>query len=321
VTITHFLSLFLLILPWLLLFIIPVSLLIAVMLVMQKLITNNEIIILRNTGLTKFQISKSVIFLSLIIAFFSFFVSMYLMPMANKELRISKNNLFENYNNLSINPKTFESLKNMTIYVRDRKGFNELFGILINDRRNPDYSLTLTAESGKIVSEDSAIILLMKNGTIQRFNEAKNKSEILNFDSYVFNLSEGGREKKMIYWKAKERFLPELLNPEYDINEEDVLKFKAEMHQRIIYPIINITFSLIALASMFYGNFSRSGVVKNIIFSIAASCCYLVINLVLFDLIESSVKFIPILYLNSLIFIIISIIFLSEKSYLNLKNK
>jgi len=53
IELSQFLLLFLLILPWLLMFIIPISLFIAVVAVYNRMLVDNEIAILKNSGLTK----------------------------------------------------------------------------------------------------------------------------------------------------------------------------------------------------------------------------------------------------------------------------
>lgn len=112
------------------------------------------------------------------------------MPYANKELRLSRVNIQDNYASLSFNPQTFETLKELTIYAKNRDKKNNLFGILLHDERASEYSITITAKNGRIVTEDRSALLYMENGTVQKFNYKEQKSEILDFDNYVFNLAE-----------------------------------------------------------------------------------------------------------------------------------
>ena len=79
ISIGKFFYLFILILPWLLIFIVPISIFIAVIMVYGKMIKSNEITILKNSGLTKFQISKPIISLAILASIFCFIISFYLM--------------------------------------------------------------------------------------------------------------------------------------------------------------------------------------------------------------------------------------------------
>ena len=116
----------------------PISFFIAILLSLNKLLQNNEITILKNCGLSNLKIAQPIIFFGLILTLFTYFLSFYLMPLANKQLRISRHNIQENYTNISFTPQTFENLHQITIYTKNRDEKNNLYGILINDQRQKD---------------------------------------------------------------------------------------------------------------------------------------------------------------------------------------
>jgi lipopolysaccharide export system permease protein len=153
----------------------------------------------------------------------------------------------------------------------------------------------------------------MNDGTVQKFNYEDSKTEILNFDDYVFNLTENHKSENAFYWKAKERYLHELINPEEDSKEEDLAKYRAEINQRIAYPLLPIIFSIIAAASILRGNFNRRGNISNIILGISMAVIFLLLTIISCDLIEKSSKFTPLLYLNFIVFFTIGLNLLSEK--------
>jgi len=152
VELQQFSLLFLLILPWLLLFIIPISFFAAVLIVYNRMLINNEITILKNSGLTKISISKSTIALSVILTLFCYSISFYLMPLANKKLRSIRNNFENNYSNISFSKGAFEGLKSLTIYIKDKDEKNNLSGILLHDERSAETAITITARSGNLKS-------------------------------------------------------------------------------------------------------------------------------------------------------------------------
>lgn len=312
VKLSQFFYLFILILPWLLLFIIPVALFAAILLIYNRLIHSNEIAILKNSGLTKMQISKPVAGLAIICSACCFLISFYLMPYANKQLRLSRNDLSNNYASLSFSPQTFETLNNLTIYAKNRDENNNLSSILLHDERSKKYSLTITATKGKIVAEATSALLYMENGTVQKFNYEDSKSEILNFDNYVFNLSENEKADKEKRWKSKERYLWELINPEEDADYIDLEKYRKELHQRFTYPLLPIIFSLIALACILRGHFSRNGNLTNIILATIMAVVFLGLAIVNYNLIESAPETIPLLYLNFALFFSITLKMLKQ---------
>ncbi len=310
IKISQFLSLFVLILPWLLLFIIPVSLCAAILIVYNRLISNNEITILRNSGLTTLAICRPVAGFTILCSVFCFLISFYLMPYANQQLRLSRYDFRNNYTNLSFNPQTFETLNNLTIYAQNRDENNNLFGILLHDERSKKSSVTITAKKGTIVTKENNALLYLKDGTIQRFNSDDRKSEILHFDDYVFNLTENKRVSHAPRWNAKERFVQDLLDPEPDSEYLDLEKYRAEFHQRITFPLFPIIFALIALSCILHGQFRRSGNSPNIIAAIVIITIFLTTSIAICNLIVSTPAFVPLLYFNFALFFAVSLKFL-----------
>lgn len=277
----------------------------------NRLIINNEVTILKNSGLTKIEIGYPIKSLAIATTLFCYLISFFLMPYANKKLRMARQNFENNYSHLSFSKGTFESLKTLTIYIKDKDEKDRLYGIMLNDKKNPAYSLTITAKSGYLLFQDTKLLLYMQQGTLQRFNYKTYKSEILNFDDYVFNLSESNNpEEVSSRWKPKERYLNELLNPA-DIDETQMPKYRAEIQQRITYPLMPLVLAVIALASMLHGGFNRHGNIKNILIGIALGVSFLTITITLYRLIETKPYLIAALYLNIVAYLTISFVMLT----------
>ena len=311
VSIDKFLLLFLLILPWLLIFIIPIALFCAVIIVFNRMIISNEVSILKNSGLTKFQISKPIIFLALAITLISYSISFYVMPYANKQLRIMKIDFVNNYTSLSFKPKTFEILNDLTIYASDRDDQGNLFGLVLHDERSAKHSITVTAASGNISSENNSALLNMKDGTVQRYNYETGKSEILNFDSYVFGLSKDKTNIEGLTFKPREQYFGELFKA-IDSNPANINKLRAEIHKRIIYPFLSLILSLIGLSCMMRGGFKRGGNSANIILAIFLGVIFISSVIAGYDMVEASSGLAPILYINLIIFAALSYYMLNE---------
>jgi len=312
ISLSRFFYLFVLILPWLLLFIVPISMFAAILVTYNRLISSNEITILKNSGLTKLTICRPVISITILSSILCFLISFYLMPYANKELRLSRLDLKNNYANLAFNPQTFETLNKLTIYSQKRDIDDNLFGILLHDERSDKYSITITSKKGNIIMEDNSALLYMENGTIQKLNYIDNTSEILNFDNYVFNLTETQKGDSKMRWKSKERYLHELLNPSDDSKEEDFKKYRTELHQRFTYPLLPIVFAALALAAILRGDFNRRGNLTNIILAVSLVVVFFTLTMVCYSLVETSAKLTPILYLNFAVFFIIGLAMLTS---------
>lgn len=308
-----FFSLFALITPWLLTIIIPASLFISVIICFNKMILNNEIAILKNAGLSKFNILQPAIYLAIICSIICYIISLYLMPMANKALKMKKHNFQLNYSNIMIFPGVFENLNNVTISVEERGG-DILSGILIYDDRNQDYSSTITASDGLIERDSNSLLIHLKDGTIQRFNNKTNVTEILRFDSYIVDLNDEKKVDENFVWKARERYFDELLNYNPNLHPKHIAQYKVEIHKRITMPLFSIILTLIATSNLFNGSFSRRGNLRNILKSIFLAIIFLISSIFIYNIMEKSISFTPLIYINFLIFFILC-------SFLIAKNK
>jgi lipopolysaccharide export system permease protein len=306
VSLIDFINLFVLILPWLLLIIIPISLFLAVLISYNQMSSHNEIVILKNTGLDNIKLAKPAIAVAVICCLICYLISFFLMPFSNKKLRSIRSDVGHNYVNLVISPGIFETLNSLTIYVKNRDQNNKLSGVLIYDSRNKEYSTTITASSGDIKQDNGATLLYLGSGTAEKFNYQTKKTDILHFDSYVVNLADNSQPIKSPNWKAGERYINELLYPEEDASYQDLKNYYLELHQRIVYPLLSIVMTLIAVAFVLGGKFSRHGNSSHSVKATLCAAAFIVMVMFSYNLISKSSAFTPILYLTSLVFVIIS---------------
>lgn len=275
--------------------------------VYNRLINNNEITILKNSGLSNLSIAAPVLPLVIICTICSFLVSFYLMPYANKNLRLARMEFEDNYSNLSFRPGIFETVRTMTIYVENRDN-NKLSGILVNDNSKSEYALTVTAKNGVIVTGPNSGMLYMQDGTVQKFNYKTKKTDILKFDSYSFNLAHEHKDHILIRWRPNERYLDELLYPEVGTSIEELQKYKSEFHQRITIPLFSLVLSIIALSSILRGQFNRKGNLINILLAILLASIFIIAAMNLYNF-----NHVLILYFNLILFSAIGL-FINHKS-------
>ena len=306
IEVSKFINLFVLILPWLFMVIIPISLFVGTLINFNRLKNNNEITILKNSGLTKLQICQPIIFLAIICSLICYFIAFFLMPYSNRILKESRLAINENYTNIVFKSKTFESFKDLTIYSKKRDENNNLLEIFLHDKRSLEYSLTITARQGKIIIHNKSAFLQMEQGTVQKFNYKNRSSEIMKFDKYVFNLSESTKANINNKLKPNEYYFHELLNPPDDLTEIEYKKIKSEIHERLIDPLLSIVLTLIALSLILKGEFKRIGNANYIIYSILAASSYFMLNILSYSFIKYSSNFAILPYLNFFIFVYIS---------------
>ncbi len=312
VEIRQFFYLFVLILPWMANYIVPVSLFIATLVCFSRFLANNEITILKASGLENHKIARAGFLLGLAITFFCYLNSFFLAPYANKQLRISRNQIYNNYANLTFNSQTFETFKKTTIYSQRREAEN-LYGIFIHNSCDGNFALTITATSGKLKVDSGDLLLYLKQGTLQRFNCETKKSEILTFDSYVFNLNESQKDSSSLTWKPNERYFFELFQIEEGISDSDLRKIRIEISQRILDPLMSVNLVLIAMSFLLRGSFKRNGNWQSGIQSIVVAVCYILFGILSFQFAEKFPSLFLIPYANCLLFFLASLFLLRIK--------
>ena len=241
----NFLLIIVSILPDLLLLSVPISTFLSVMFLYNKLIKNNELLILQNAGVSKFGFLSPVIFLSIIASIFCYFITFYLSPKANTVFENQKVAVSNDIANVLLNNTNFNNFQNITFYAKE-KDENLLKSVLfyINDEKN--YKV-LYAKTGEV----NNTYITFKNGNLQEFKDDKALTTIY-FDEYSINIADF---YKIEYSTTKDTdlmYLNELLSLEKKDNE-----IKMEIFNRIFTPLLSLTLSILSCFMVLNTKFSR----------------------------------------------------------------
>ena len=152
--------------------------------------------------------------------------------------------------------------------------------MLISDTRTYDAPVDYIAQAGTVVEIEGEPAIRMTNGQIQQIDPQGSLS-ILNFDDYVFELSDFLAEDADLVLKASDRFLHELFYPDLSdfYQHRDQYRFLAEAHARLAGPLLNIAMALIAVIAVIGGNFSRRGYQRRIMVSVVGGLFLVILTL------------------------------------------
>jgi lipopolysaccharide export system permease protein len=258
-----FFQMMLLVLPSFLAPILPIALFLGLLFTMQKLINDQEWIVMQSVGMSPWQLARPALAVTLAVFALHLFISMDLSAAAQRELRLQRRLIQTDYAGALLREGTFTAVgKNMTVYVRERNGSNLFKGIVIHDTRDPDKSITITAENGFLINDKGPPRLVIQHGTHQERNSETGEVSWLVFDQYVVDLTALSNAPDDTFIRAYERPMSELLNPPADVlaaNPHAAQEFMAEANQRIAFPLYNIAFAMLALIAVLGGEFSRRG--------------------------------------------------------------
>jgi len=187
-------SIFGLSLPFILALTIPMAILLASIMSFGRLSVDNELIAFKSCGINIYTLLKPTVIAALLISFFMVYFNNAVLPETNHLL---KNMMIKaNYRRpaTAIVPGTFNSMKNYTIYVKERID-DELFGILIYNREKTKFPQTISAEWGRIelANGGNSLKAILYNGQMhERDQKNPAKYNISEFKKFTLNLPDLG---------------------------------------------------------------------------------------------------------------------------------
>ena len=292
-----FIKLIFLLLPDLIGLILPISLLITVLFTYNRLLVDNELIILRSIGMTDLKIIKPVFIVSGFVILILYMINLYFLPLAFQKFKTLEYQIRNTINSKMIQAGEFNNFKNIMVYVRTHQKDGTMTGILINDSRNPEKTYAVTAEFGKIIENTLGTHLVLINGSRQDFDYQTNRPTILSFDQYSVDLNTQNSALPIRQRKPYERFITELLNPDKEnIDSNMQRKYAVEAHQRLIMPLTSLIFSLTAVNFLLQGDYNRRGKSKKILSAVILCAILQGLLLILIHLIEKVPFITPLAY-------------------------
>jgi lipopolysaccharide export system permease protein len=303
VSVGMFIALTVLRIPEFLTIVLPIAMFISVVFVYSKLNSDREIVIMRAAGVSPFALARPALILAGAVTLFCYSLSLYFMPNSYERFRMLQWDIRHSYGHLLLQEGMFNPISNdITVFVRARSGDGELHGILIQDDRDPDQRRTVIGERGALIETPQGARVVAFNGNQQVLDRRTKKLSILFFDRHSFDLGATGGGPDVRYREARERGIGELLSlsPGDVQNAQDYGRFKVEAHQRLMSPLANISFTLVALLCLISGDFSRRGQVRRVTLAVALVVLLQIAGLGLGNMVAKTLNFVPVLYLLGL---------------------
>ncbi len=243
--------------------VIPIALLCAVLFFLTRLRNDSELVVLWAAGLDAKAIAAPVLMATYVITGLMFFVSIYLAPAGQRELRGMVVEVREDLAGAVLQEAVFnQPAKGLTVYVRERGPNGELSGLLVHSTKDPDNSITYMAERGLFLKTEESPRIVMQNGRIQTRNKKSGAFSTLSFDKYTFDLGQFVSEDVLVTYKPSERTLLELFQPtKHAKNDREARRFLTELHLRFSGPLYGLAFIYIALAIVLKAKHTRGNIV------------------------------------------------------------
>ncbi|MCU0406611.1 MAG: LptF/LptG family permease [Ignavibacteriaceae bacterium] len=193
-------------LSWMLVLVIPMATLVATLMAYGNFSQNNEITILKSSGVSLYRMMSGPFIASILVAILLFLFNDKVLPDANHQARLLMQDISQQKPTLSLEPGFFsQEVSNYAILVREiNSTTNELSGLTIYDYTTPAKINVVTANKGKIyfTADQKNLVMDLWQGEIHE-SDVKNSGLyrklifdkhriVMDGSQFSFHQSQGG---------------------------------------------------------------------------------------------------------------------------------
>jgi lipopolysaccharide export system permease protein len=237
--------------PSFLVFTIPMAFLLAVLLAFGRFSADNEITVLKASGISLTQMLPPVLACALIATLFALAASTIGVPWGNSAFKNLSIQLLKQNATATIREKIFwDEIPGIILYTDsfdDQQ--NRLQGIVIHDGRNAERPMTIFAREGAVEGGtlQSTLRVSLKNGTIHAVG-AHGEYRLIHFEEYIMTVGQqsgaAGSSRNELDMGISE-MQRQIANT--SVTTQDRLKMLSELHSRFAFPCASLVFVFIAV--------------------------------------------------------------------------
>ena len=241
--------------PYFLTYVIPMSVMIAVLLTFLRLCGDNEIVSLKSSGMSIYGLLPPIMLFCMLGCLLTFFMTVYGMAWGGLSLKELTYKIVSSNLEIGLKDRTFNnSFKDVVLYMNKMDpNTKELQDIFIEDKRSQNIVSTVVAPRGKLCSnlDEYVYRLLLYNGVIYQVDAKNRSTNYINFETYEIRLDikEETSRFKQETKRIKELNLVELYNYLKNSTRRDNKYYNAltELHKKFSIPIACFALGLLAV--------------------------------------------------------------------------
>jgi lipopolysaccharide export system permease protein len=249
------LELFSYILPAFLEVTVPMALLLGVLVAFGRLSSDSEVIALKTSGISLYQLLRPVASFAIVIYFVALGLSLYARPWGNSLLHSGLYDIAKKRASAGIKEKVFnDDFSGLVIYVdRIEPPGTTLHGILISDTRDSNQRNTVLAQAGVLVPNERLHVLTLRllNGSMHAFYPSDRSYHRTDFSTYDITLD---LNTALANLRPREKDPSEMTLAELRraiaakrLAREPVFSEAVELHRRFSIPFACLAFAAIGI--------------------------------------------------------------------------
>ena len=254
VRLSSFLGMTVMMVPFILSIIVPFVTFIAILFVYNKMIGDNEIVVMAASGTSPAKIARPALVLAVVLTIANLVLNLWIVPATQARFYDTQWNLRYGLAHLKLQEGAFtEMTHDLVVYVDKVSGY-DLNHVMLSDTRKEQSNMIIFAENGKLITTMRGLSIVMKNGALQ----ATGKGSIIGtFDSFDMDLSIANKNNSSSF---KSRRMPTMDLVRY-VNQDIGMKQKkavlTELCTRFLQPIMNIILAALCLAILLRSSLLR----------------------------------------------------------------
>lgn len=192
VRVTQVIGMVVYLLPDILTFALPAVTLMSVVVAFLRLSVDSEIIALKSSGISLYQMLPPVVGFSLLVFFIGLTISIFVAPWGNRAFKDLIFKIAESKADIGIKERVFcEPFDNLVLYVNNfSRRERVLKDVFVVDRRDKDVTNTIVAEEGRIMMrpDERIITIYFVKGTIFVVDKNLSAARTIKFNTYGLNI-------------------------------------------------------------------------------------------------------------------------------------
>jgi lipopolysaccharide export system permease protein len=263
---TVFLKIIALALPQLLGIILPIALFVATLVALNRLHTEQEIVVCFAGGMSRWRVISPAIRLAVVATLISLAMSLWLAPWSARAIRETFFDMKSDLASTLVRPGEFtEPGPGLTVYAQTIDRDQIIHNVFIHQEKPNGGAVTYTAREGVIAERKGLPVLILRKGSNQEFS-SEGVLQYLSWDEYTFDLSSLFQNDELLHYKIGDRYPHELFFPDLTQTweQQNREKMLSEGHWRLASPLYKLAMMAMAIAAVIGGSFSRMGYGKRI---------------------------------------------------------
>ncbi|MGH6955844.1 MAG: LPS export ABC transporter permease LptF [Caulobacteraceae bacterium] len=247
--------------PQIVAMILPLAVCVAGLMGLNRLHTEQEIVICFAGGMSRWRVAAPAIRLAAIVAIANLAINLWVQPASFREMRAVLEGVRADVAASMIRPGEFtHPAPGLPVFAQSMDNGGEIKNLFIDQASAHGASTTYMAGEARIARRGSSPVMVLRDGSIQQFSKT-GVLNVLTFDEYVLDLRPFLAIEGQVRYHPSDRYLHELFFPDLanPAKRANFKKLVSEGNGRLATPLYNLAFMALALAAVLGGAFSRLG--------------------------------------------------------------